>query len=63
MGPSRGVGWKTRLALAIGLIVAIVFPAGASASGGGLQRKRALLDLEGSGRPDPAWRTRQTSLL
>jgi methylated-DNA-[protein]-cysteine S-methyltransferase len=31
--------------------------------GGGLQRKQALLELEGSGRPDPAWRTRQTSLL
>jgi methylated-DNA-[protein]-cysteine S-methyltransferase len=31
--------------------------------GGGLQRKQALLELEGSGRPDPAWETRQTSLL
>jgi methylated-DNA-[protein]-cysteine S-methyltransferase len=31
--------------------------------GGGLHRKQALLELEGSGRPDPAWRTRQTSLL
>jgi methylated-DNA-[protein]-cysteine S-methyltransferase len=31
--------------------------------GGGLHRKQALLDLEGSGRPDPAWKTRQTSLL
>jgi methylated-DNA-[protein]-cysteine S-methyltransferase len=31
--------------------------------GGGLQRKQALLELEGSGRPDPAWKTRQTSLL
>ena len=31
--------------------------------GGGLQRKQALLDREGSGRPDPAWSTRQTSLL
>jgi 6-O-methylguanine DNA methyltransferase, DNA binding domain len=31
--------------------------------GGGLHRKRALLELEGSGRPDPAWKTRQTSLL
>jgi len=31
--------------------------------GGGLHRKQALLDLEGSGRPDPAWATRQTSLL
>ena len=31
--------------------------------GGGLQRKQALLELEGSGRPDPTWTTRQTSLL
>ena len=31
--------------------------------GGGLHRKQALLELEGSGRPDPAWATRQTSLL
>jgi methylated-DNA-[protein]-cysteine S-methyltransferase len=31
--------------------------------GGGLHRKQALLELEGSGRPDPAWRARQTSLL
>src|SRR6201996_2498791 len=31
--------------------------------GGGLQRKQALLDLEGSGCPDPAWGARQTSLL
>ncbi|HEY2479409.1 MAG TPA: methylated-DNA--[protein]-cysteine S-methyltransferase [Solirubrobacterales bacterium] len=31
--------------------------------GGGLHRKQALLELEGSGRPDPAWSTRQTSLL
>jgi methylated-DNA-[protein]-cysteine S-methyltransferase len=31
--------------------------------GGGLQRKAALLELEGCGRPDPAWSTRQTSLL
>jgi methylated-DNA-[protein]-cysteine S-methyltransferase len=31
--------------------------------GGGLHRKQALLELEGSGRPDPAWKTRQTSLL
>jgi methylated-DNA-[protein]-cysteine S-methyltransferase len=31
--------------------------------GGGLHRKQALLELEGSGRPDPAWTTRQTSLL
>ena len=31
--------------------------------GGGLHRKQALLDLEGSGRPDPAWATPQTSLL
>jgi methylated-DNA-[protein]-cysteine S-methyltransferase len=31
--------------------------------GGGLHRKRALLELEGSGRPDPASATRQTSLL
>ena len=28
--------------------------------GGGLHRKQALLELEGSGRPDPAWATRQT---
>lgn len=31
--------------------------------GGGLHRKQALLELEGSGRPDPAWKTRQTTLL
>ncbi|MBS1886721.1 MAG: methylated-DNA--[protein]-cysteine S-methyltransferase [Actinobacteria bacterium] len=31
--------------------------------GGGLHRKQALLELEGSGRPDPSWSTRQTSLL
>jgi methylated-DNA-[protein]-cysteine S-methyltransferase len=31
--------------------------------GGGLHRKQALLELEGSGRPHPAWSTRQTSLL
>jgi methylated-DNA-[protein]-cysteine S-methyltransferase len=31
--------------------------------GGGLHRKQALLELEGSGKPDPAWGTRQTSLL
>ena len=31
--------------------------------GGGLHRKQALLELEGSGRPDPARKTRQTSLL
>ncbi len=31
--------------------------------GGGLHRKQALLELEGSGRPDPAWGARQTSLL
>ncbi|HVS99827.1 MAG TPA: methylated-DNA--[protein]-cysteine S-methyltransferase [Solirubrobacterales bacterium] len=31
--------------------------------GGGLHRKQALLELEGRGRPDPAWSTRQTSLL
>ena len=31
--------------------------------GGGLHRKQALLELEGSGRPDPSWKTRQTSLL
>jgi methylated-DNA-[protein]-cysteine S-methyltransferase len=31
--------------------------------GGGLHRKQALLELEGSGRPEPAWATRQTSLL
>ena len=31
--------------------------------GGGLHRKQSLLELEGSGRPDPAWKTRQTSLL
>ena len=31
--------------------------------GGGLHRKQALLELEGSGRPDPTWSTRQTSLL
>jgi hypothetical protein len=33
---SHGVGWKTRLVLAIGVIVAVVFPASALASGGGL---------------------------
>jgi methylated-DNA-[protein]-cysteine S-methyltransferase len=51
--------------------VAIVVPChrviGADGSlvgyGGGLRRKQALLELEGSGRPDPAWATRQTSLL
>jgi methylated-DNA-[protein]-cysteine S-methyltransferase len=51
--------------------VAIVVPChrviGADGSltgyGGGLHRKQALLELEGSGRPDPAWSTRQTSLL
>jgi methylated-DNA-[protein]-cysteine S-methyltransferase len=31
--------------------------------GGGLHRKQALLELEGSGKPDPSWKTRQTSLL
>jgi methylated-DNA-[protein]-cysteine S-methyltransferase len=31
--------------------------------GGGLHRKQALLELEGSGRPDPTWRTRQMSIL
>jgi methylated-DNA-[protein]-cysteine S-methyltransferase len=31
--------------------------------GGGLQRKQALLELEGCGSPDPSWSTRQTSLL
>ena len=31
--------------------------------GGGLHRKQALLELEGAGRPDPAWGARQTSLL
>jgi methylated-DNA-[protein]-cysteine S-methyltransferase len=31
--------------------------------GGGLHRKQALLELEGSGRPDPAWGTRQMSIL
>jgi methylated-DNA-[protein]-cysteine S-methyltransferase len=31
--------------------------------GGGLHRKQKLLELEGSGKPDPAWETRQTSLL
>ncbi len=36
MPQSHGVGWRVRLALAIGVIVAIVFPAGALASGGGL---------------------------
>jgi methylated-DNA-[protein]-cysteine S-methyltransferase len=51
--------------------VAIVVPChrviGADGSltgyGGGLQRKQALLELEGSGRPDPAWGTRQMSIL
>ena len=33
---SHGVGWKARMALATGVIVAIVFPAGAFAAGGGL---------------------------
>ena len=33
---SHGVGWKTRLVLAIGVILAVVFPANALASGGGL---------------------------
>jgi hypothetical protein len=33
---SHGVGWKARMALAIGVIVAVVFPAGALAAGGGL---------------------------
>jgi methylated-DNA-[protein]-cysteine S-methyltransferase len=31
--------------------------------GGGLHRKQALLELEGSGRPDHAWGTRQMSIL
>ena len=31
--------------------------------GGGLHRKQALLELEGSGRPDPAWGARQMSIL
>jgi hypothetical protein len=31
--------------------------------GGGLHRKQALLELEGSGHPDPAWSTRQMSIL
>ncbi len=31
--------------------------------GGGLQRKQALLELEGSGRPDAAWGSRQMSIL
>jgi methylated-DNA-[protein]-cysteine S-methyltransferase len=31
--------------------------------GGGLHRKQALLELEGSGKPAPSWKTRQTSLL
>ncbi len=31
-----GVGWKVRLALAIGVIVAVVFPTAALAAGGGL---------------------------
>jgi methylated-DNA-[protein]-cysteine S-methyltransferase len=31
--------------------------------GGGLHRKQALLELEGSGKPHPAWKARQTSLL
>jgi methylated-DNA-[protein]-cysteine S-methyltransferase len=31
--------------------------------GGGLQRKQALLELEGSGRPDPTWGARQMSIL
>jgi hypothetical protein len=33
---SHGVGWKTRLVLAVGVILAVVFPANALASGGGL---------------------------
>jgi hypothetical protein len=33
---SHGVGWKARMALAIGVIVAVVFPTGAFAAGGGL---------------------------
>jgi methylated-DNA-[protein]-cysteine S-methyltransferase len=31
--------------------------------GGGLRRKQALLEIEGCGRPDPTWRTRQMSIL
>jgi methylated-DNA-[protein]-cysteine S-methyltransferase len=31
--------------------------------GGGLHRKGALLELEGSGRPDPTWGARQMSIL
>jgi methylated-DNA-[protein]-cysteine S-methyltransferase len=31
--------------------------------GGGLQRKQTLLELEGSGKPDPAWGSRQMSIL
>jgi len=33
---SHGVGWKTRLVLAVGVILAVVFPASALAAGGGL---------------------------
>ncbi len=33
---SHGVGWKTRLVLAIGVIVAVVWPAAALGAGGGL---------------------------
>lgn len=51
----------------IGIIVPCHRVVGANGSltgyGGGLHRKQALLELEGSGRPDPAWKTRQTSLL
>jgi hypothetical protein len=40
----NGVGWKVRLAMAIGLIVAVVFPATALASGGGLTPVGVTID-------------------
>lgn len=44
MRGSHGVGWKARLALAIGVIVAVAFPAGAFAAGGGLAPAGASRD-------------------
>lgn len=41
---SHGVGWKARLALAIGVIVAVVFPAAALGAGGGLTPAGMITD-------------------
>jgi hypothetical protein len=44
---SHGVGWKARMALAIGVIVAVVFPAGAFGASGGLN-PTSLVNAEGT---------------